>query len=71
MPPQGGWESSERYVIAAIEDIRKDMAESRRAREQQNIELAVLKTKVLIFSTLMSFVGSTLVSIAIAFLKVR
>lgn len=58
-------------VLAAIQDIKQDMAASREAREHQNIELAVLKTKVLIFSAFVSFVGSAIVSIAVAFLKVR
>jgi hypothetical protein len=66
-----GWEHNSKMVLSAIDDIKHDMAESRKAREHQNIELAVLKTKVLIFSAFVSFVGSAIVSIAIAFLKVR
>jgi hypothetical protein len=71
MPSSADWQNSERFVLEAIADIKADMAESRKARETQNIELAVLKTKVLVFSGLMSFVGSAVVTLIAAFLKVR
>jgi 3-methyladenine DNA glycosylase/8-oxoguanine DNA glycosylase len=65
------WDQSRLYVISLLEDVKKNLVEVREKQEASKLELAILKTKVGIWSAIISAVASGAVSIAAAFLKGR
>jgi hypothetical protein len=66
-----GWDENRIYVTKLLEDVKSGMADIRERQEQSKLELAILKTKVGIWSAIISAVASGAVSIAAAFLKGR
>lgn len=66
-----GWEQNRIYVTKLLEDVKNGMADIRERQEESKLELAILKTKVGIWSAIISAVASGAVSLIAAFLKGR
>lgn len=66
-----GWDENRIYVTKLLEDVRQGIAEVRTRQEDSKLELAILKTKVGIWSAIIATVASGAVSLIAAFLKGR